>query len=396
MGSESTVEDVPTRAQPPQDSKQRSELQQGLSLPEVHAPEQPSQPGSSAVPCLNAHGSDNHAGTSLQDATSQDVENNAVRGASDCDVFYDAVSLHAPLTAASQDFWDNLETEPSSDNPFDDAASSLVITACDSGESDIFFPCHMGTEPSARQAALQTGLLALCAHLAPQCSSIPDAGDLDSAASSSVAPFYRAASIPARVDYGPRLGAYAESACSATAPEAADGHASAAPSGNPASNLFVGNICGLYGRQMRLMPKGGTGGVDRSAITFAQLWGGAAVDYVGLHQPIESVGSSADLETRCAGAAPPSSFAHCMDSATGICGAHAGPAGPKRKKPSLKERAKQNLKGLKYMGRRISSGIGRCVAAPTVKDSSKEECVCMAEMGVMTAAELAELASVAC
>ncbi len=71
--------------------------------------------------------------------------------------------------------------------------------------------------------------------------------------------------------------------------------------------------------------------MDRSAITFAQLWGGAAVDYVGLHQPIESVGSSADLETRCAGAAPPSSFAHCMDSATGICGAHAGPAGPKRK-----------------------------------------------------------------
>ncbi len=100
--------------------------------------------------CCSA-GSDNHAGTSLQDAMSQDVENNAVRGASDCDVFYDAVSLFAPLTAAFQDFWDNLDTEPSSDNPFDDAASSLVITACDSGESDIFFPCHMGTEPSARQ-----------------------------------------------------------------------------------------------------------------------------------------------------------------------------------------------------------------------------------------------------
>ncbi len=90
-------------------------------------------------------------GISFRDAASHDAESSAVGGDSDCDVFYDAVSLLAPLTAASQDFWDNLETEPSSDNPFDDAASSFVITACDSEESDIFFACDMGREPTARQ-----------------------------------------------------------------------------------------------------------------------------------------------------------------------------------------------------------------------------------------------------
>ena len=38
-----------------QDSEQSGELQD-LSLPDMHASEQPSKTGSSAVPCLNAHG----------------------------------------------------------------------------------------------------------------------------------------------------------------------------------------------------------------------------------------------------------------------------------------------------------------------------------------------------
>ena len=39
-----------------QGSDQSSELQQGLSLPDMHALEQPSHSGSSAVPCLNTRG----------------------------------------------------------------------------------------------------------------------------------------------------------------------------------------------------------------------------------------------------------------------------------------------------------------------------------------------------
>ncbi len=45
-----------TSAMHMQDSEQQSSKQQGLSLPDTRAPEQPAQTGSSVVPCHNTHG----------------------------------------------------------------------------------------------------------------------------------------------------------------------------------------------------------------------------------------------------------------------------------------------------------------------------------------------------
>ena len=74
-------------------------------------------------------------------------------GDDDCNVYQDAISLLAPLTAASQDFWDSLETEPCSDNPWDDAdsSSSSVSSGCDSTDSDVSVTCHTGSKLSVRQ-----------------------------------------------------------------------------------------------------------------------------------------------------------------------------------------------------------------------------------------------------
>ena len=76
-------------------------------------------------------------------------------GDSDCDVFYDAVSLLAPWTPEAQDFWANLDTEASSDNPWDNAASTAYppTTKVDSSTNNKFFSLrsHLRSKRSARQ-----------------------------------------------------------------------------------------------------------------------------------------------------------------------------------------------------------------------------------------------------
>ncbi|CAL5227937.1 g10984 [Coccomyxa viridis] len=366
MGSDNTIEDasqdedsknVLSLAQAPQGSDQSSELQQGLSLPDMHALEQPSQSGSSAVPCLNTRGFNSYAGTSLQDAASQDEENSAVSGDSYSDVFYDAVSLLAPLTAASQDFWDNLETEPNSDNPFDDAASSFVITACDSEESDIFFACHMGTEPTARQvfaakatrpvlaatsaaaeavlharwAALHAGLLPKGAYLAPGHPKHPDAG------------------------FNSRDGISFRDAASHDAESSAVG-------GDSDCDVFY------------------------DAVSLLAPWTPEAQDFWA--NPDTEASSDNPWDNAASTAYPPTTK---VDSSTNnkffSLRSHLRSKRSARQKPSLMKWAKRSLKRLKSTGVRISSGIQRCTAVPKVKDCGAEEYIHTPKQKVMTAAE---------
>ena len=96
-------------------------------------------------------GFNSYAASSPQDAAVHDVNTSHVGGNSDRDVYYDAVNMLSPWeTLAAQDFWDNLETEASEDNPWDDAASSEcpTITTCDSA---MCLTCHMCSAPCACQ-----------------------------------------------------------------------------------------------------------------------------------------------------------------------------------------------------------------------------------------------------
>ena len=108
-------------------------------------------------------------GTSPQDTASRDAENSTVGGDQDCEVFYDAVSILAPWeTLAAQEFWDNLETEPSSDNPWTGAASSTRdskhVTFCLTQPTR-----RRRSPPQVRVGALLSAHFASCPVLMSDC-----------------------------------------------------------------------------------------------------------------------------------------------------------------------------------------------------------------------------------